>query len=123
MIAVDTCIIGTRAAPLPGKNLARLVGPEGWARLPRSVAARFGGECLDATFAGEGRFEASWIGRVFAALGTAFGRPLPVRTGTARVHIRVAPTDSGETWTRAYRFAHGDEIVQSIKHPGRGAWL
>src|SRR5262245_41547000 len=50
---------------IPSKNLEALVGAAGWARLPAAVIARFGGAAMDAEFAGEGRFEASWIGRLF----------------------------------------------------------
>ncbi len=107
----------------PAKNLEALVGAAGWERLPEAVTARFGGAALDAEFAGDGRFEASWVGRWFARLGLLFGRPLPAHVGAARVFIRVRPTPAGEEWTRIYCFAGGDEIVRSVKHAGRGAWL
>jgi Domain of unknown function (DUF4166) len=113
----------TRPGAPPPKNLERLVGAAGWARLPPAIAARFGGACADCEFAGAGRFEANWLGRTFAALGFLFGRPLPIRAGAARVFIRVAPTPAGEEWTRIYCFANGDEIVRSVKHAGAGAWL
>jgi hypothetical protein len=87
------------------------------------VIARFGGAEMAAEFAGEGEFEASWVGRIFARLGLLFGRPLPAHVGRARVFIRVRPTPAGEEWTRIYCFAGGDEIVRSVKHAGRGAWL
>jgi hypothetical protein len=112
-----------RSVPAPSKNLQALVGAAGWARLPPAAAARFGSRVVDAEFAGEGQFEASWIGRVFAWIGLIFGRPLPVRAGAARVYIRVIPRETGEEWTRIYGFADGDEIVRSIKHAGCGAWL
>jgi hypothetical protein len=105
------------------KNLEALVGAAGWARLPEAVIARFGGAAMDAEFAGEGRFEANWIGRAFARLGLVFGRPLPAHVGPAQVFIRVTPGAAGEVWTRIYCFAGGDEIVRSIKHAGTGAWL
>jgi hypothetical protein len=105
------------------KNLQALVGAAGWARLPDAVIARFGGAALDAEYAGEGRFEANWAGRVFARLGLIFGRPLPAHVGAAKVFIRVTQSAAGEAWTRIYCFAGGDEIVRSVKHAGRGAWL
>ena len=107
----------------PPKNLEALVGPAGWARLPGAVIARFGGAAMDAAFAGAGQFEATWIGRLFARLGFLFGRPLPTHVGAAQVFIRVTPSAAGETWTRIYCFDDGDEIVRSVKHAGRGAWL
>lgn len=117
-------VLETGAPPaVPFKNLERLVGALGWARLPAAVTARFGGASVAAEFAGDGRFEANAIGRVFAALGAIFGRPLPLRAGAARVFIRVTPTPRGEVWTRIYAFENGDEIVRSVKHAGRGDWL
>ena len=80
----------------PAKNLEALVGAAGWARLPAAVIARFGGAAMAAEFAGEGEFEASWVGRIFARLGLLFGRPLPAHVGAARVFIRVRPTQAGE---------------------------
>lgn len=114
---------GAATVGAPTKNLEQLVGAAGWARLPSAVTARFGGASIAAEFVGEGRFRANFIGRGFAMLGLAFGRPLPLRFGAASVHIRIAPSSAGEVWTRVYCFANGDEIVRSVKHAGRGAWL
>src|SRR5262245_12971111 len=123
--ALDSSPASGEANPAggPSKNLEALVGAAGWTRLPAAVIARFGGAAMDAAFAGAGQFEASWIGRLFARLGFLFGRPLPAHAGPARVFIRVTPTPAGEVWTRIYCFENGDEIVRSVKHAGRGAWL
>jgi uncharacterized protein DUF4166 len=110
-------------AEAPSKNLERLVGPEGWSRLPRAVVARFGGAATSAEFAGEGDFEANAVGRLFACLGVLFGRPLPLGRGKAAVFIRVTPTPAGEAWSRLYGFDGRDELVRSIKHKGDGDWL
>lgn len=119
----DTALrdIAEASAAPPGKTLQRLVGAVGWARLPAAVRARFSGE--SAEYIGEGWFEASPIGRVFAWLGLALGRPLPLNTGSARVLIQVTPTADGEIWRRAYSFDASSEIVRSAKQAGRGPWL
>ena len=110
-------------ARAPSKDIAALVGPAGWARLPAAVRARFGANVRGANYDGEGVFDASPLGRAFAILGLAFGRPLPLRTGTARVRIEVRAQARGEVWRRVYQFANGVEPVSSIKHAGAGPWL
>ncbi len=104
-------------------GIERLVGAEGWARLPPAVRARFSGGEIMREYSGVGEFRASWIGRAFAWLGLALGRPLPLRTGRARVLIQVERNAAGELWRRAYEFAGGHEIVRSVKQEGSGAWL
>jgi Domain of unknown function (DUF4166) len=105
------------------ETIERLLGAAAWARLPHAVRQRFSGGAEMREYVGEGEFKASLVGRVFAVLGVALGRPLPLRTGSARVLIQVKRTAVGEVWRRAYGFARGDEIVRSVKQAGGGAWL
>jgi Domain of unknown function (DUF4166) len=105
------------------ETIERRLGAAAWARLPEAVRQRFSGGAQAREYVGDGEFKASFVGRVFALLGLALGRPLPLRTGSARVLIQVTRSAGGEVWRRAYAFAHGDEIVRSVKQAGNGAWL
>jgi hypothetical protein len=106
------------------RGVAHLLGPVDWAALPPAVRGRFTAHAEAMRFTGTGRFEANLAGRVFAAIGLLFGRPLPLRTGEARVDVEVRDDRGGQTWARRYGFARGVEAVVSAKHLGRGgAWL
>ena len=62
---------------------AKCSGADAWNRLPEAVRERFADTAGAATYAGA--FEvvrASWLGRVFAWLGTLFGTPVAPRAGT-----------------------------------------
>src|SRR5262245_43435119 len=117
---VETSVPGNS---LPVKNLEALVGAAGWARLPAAVRARFGNGARAALYKGDGFFERTKLGFLWALAGTLFGRPLPARRGRALVEIRVATDARGEVWARCYRFANGAETALSVKHAGNGPWL
>ena len=59
-----------------GLDLAALVGPAGWQRLPAAVRRRFGVGHGAATYVGRMTLRCSPVGRVFAALARVFGSPL-----------------------------------------------
>ena len=100
-----------------------LVGAVGWMRLTPAVRARFA-PGVSASFIGEGWFERSRFGLLWAMLGVLSGRPLPLRAGPARVEIDVRADRGGDVWSRTYRFDDGGvEVARSVKHAGRGAWL
>ena len=114
-LAADTL---PAAAPL---DLAALVGPAGWARLPAAVRRRFGVAHADATYLGRLDLRCSPVGRVFAALGRAFGKPLAAVNAaaipaTVRVH---ADGRGGVVWERRFHCdPANDHLVRSTKELG-----
>ena len=103
------------AAPL---DLAALVGPAGWARLPAAVRRRFGAAHADTTYLGRLDLRCSPAGRVFAALGRLFGKPLAAVDAqavpaTVRVH---ADGRGGVVWERRFHCdPANDHLVRSTK--------
>ncbi len=117
----------TQATALPLVNgvpgiaahgLSSVLGAHAWMRLPEAVRERFAESATAVTYAGA--FEivrASWLGRMFAWLGTLFGRPVTPYDGIdveARVHVR--PNELGAEWIREYHWADGrEDVVVSTK--------
>ena len=103
------------AAPL---DLAALVGPAGWARLPAAVRRRFAAAHADCTYLGRLDLRCSRAGRVFAALGRVFGKPLAAVDASAvpatvRVH---ADGRGGVVWERRFHCdPANDHLVRSTK--------
>lgn len=99
-------------------GLRDVLGSEAWYRLPEAVRERFAATAGAVTYAGA--FEivrASWLGQVFAWLGTMFGTPVAPRSGAnvaARVFVR--PHAGGVDWNREYRWNDGGRhLVRSTK--------
>jgi len=96
------------AAPL---DLAALLGPAAWQRLPAAVRHRFAAGHTAATYVGTLDLQRSRIGRLFAALSALLGSPLCATQAAAvpaSVHVQ-ADGHGGVTWTRR------------LALPGRGA--
>ena len=114
------------AAPRP-LDLAALVGPAGWARLPAAVRRRFGVDHGAATYVGRMALRCNAAGRGFALLSRLFGSPLSGRSSNA-VPTSVRVFDDGRggmVWERRFHAADGraPHIVRSTKQVGVDACL
>lgn len=104
-------------------DFARLVGREGWARLPASVRRRFAhaprAGAPDRYFGVMSRVECSIAGLLLAQLCRLLGTPFaPFRGADVPVAIVLASAEDGEgvAWLREYRFAGRPPIrVRSVK--------
>jgi Domain of unknown function (DUF4166) len=99
-------------------DLAALVGPAGWARLPEAVRQRFREQLRPVVY--RGTFEivrASRLGRLLAHAARFLGTPVATRTGTqVCALVRVCREPAGVTWTREYRWPRGSAcVVRSTK--------
>jgi hypothetical protein len=108
-------------------DLAALVGPAGWSRLPAAVRRRFGVGHGAATYIGRMALHCSPAGRVFAALARVFGSPLSGVTDDA-VPTSVRVFDDGRggmVWERSFHApgAGAPHVVRSTKQLGAGGGL
>jgi len=106
------------ADPAPALDLAALVGPAGWGRLPPAVRRRFAAGHADTTYRGEIALRCSRAGRVFAFLARAFGRPLSeVDAGAVPATVRVHDDGrGGVVWERRFQGdSAGGHLVRSTK--------
>jgi hypothetical protein len=102
-------------------EIARLVHPTDWARLPRSLRHRFEAGHGPARYTGAMSFQRSSIGAAFAWLSRAFGAPLPMMSvNDAPVTVDVRPTGDGVMWSR--HLGPG-RLVRSIKSLGAAGTL
>lgn len=100
------------AAPL---DLRRLVGIDGWSRLPAAVRRRFGPGHGDTVYAGKLDLHCSPIGRLFAWLSRGIGAPL---TGACQADVPayVQVHDDGcggMVWER--RFAAWGQAAAQVR--------
>jgi hypothetical protein len=112
------------AAPL---DIAALIGPAAWQRLPAAVRRRFAAGHPAATYEGALDLHCSALGRFFALFSHVFGGPLTTlrRSGLpASVHVRDDGR-GGVVWERRLHLAGGghDRVVRSTKLRGRGGTL
>ncbi|HSI60543.1 MAG TPA: DUF4166 domain-containing protein [Ideonella sp.] len=112
----------TAAPPL---DLAGLVGPDGWARLPAAVRRRFAAGHADTVYEGHLDLACSALGRCFARLAGILGGPLtPVRARDVPTCVRVhGDGQGGVVWERRFAGAAGAaaRVVRSTKLRGPGA--
>jgi Domain of unknown function (DUF4166) len=102
-------------APL---DLARIVGPAAWGRLPASLRRRFAAGHSPVRYDGTMDLDRSFIGGWFARLAKPFGTPLPVRRAScADVTVAVREQNGGVVWERRFGSLH---YVRSVKFPGFG---
>ena len=94
-------------------DLAALVGPAGWSRLPPAVRRRFGVGHGAATYVGRMELRCSPVGRVFALLSRLFGSPLcGVSEAASPACVRVFDDGrGGMVWERHFR----TQVVRSTK--------
>ena len=82
-----------------------LAGRQGWARLCPAIRRRLSDHDLRVTYEGDMDIRASFVGAIFAALLTPFGRPLPfVPAGTYPASVKVSPDTKtgGVIWRRDF---------------------
>ena len=99
-------------------GLRTVLGPTAWSRLPEAVRERFADAGCEVTYAGSYELvRASWLGLLFAWLGTLFGMPVVARTGVNVAScVRVRAVARGVAWDREYHWADGTRhVVRSIK--------
>lgn len=107
-----------RAASARRLDLAQLIHPSDWLRLPPSLRRRFEAGHRPATYRGTMDFENSAAGRVFAWLARPLGAPLPIQQATgAPVTVHVRPAGDGVAWSRQLGAA---QRVRSVKSAGPG---
>ena len=102
----------------PPLDIASLLHPADWDRLPLSLRRRFHAGHGPACYRGGLRCSISAMGAVFAWLSRAFGAPLAAIQAThAPVTVTVRPTAAGVVWSRQLGPAH---CVRSVKSAGPG---
>jgi hypothetical protein len=109
--------------PLGDLRFRRLLGDDGWARLPPAVRARFAKRLAGAAshvYRGEVlACRISRAGRVLAMLGRLIGAPLPLTTDVlvpAVVTVTEDEAGNGQFWTRQYGRHHGfPQVIHSAK--------
>jgi len=111
------------AAPL---DLAALLGPAAWQRLPAAVRHRFSAGHEAVTYVGTLDLQCSRIGRVFALLSALMGSPLCATQAAAvpaSVHVQ-ANGHGGVTWTRRLALPGRAAMqIRSTKARGEGGQL
>ena len=100
-----------------------LAGRQGWARLCPAIRRRFSDHDLRVTYEGDMDIRASFVGAIFAALLTPFGRPLPfVPAGTYPASVKVSPDTKtgGVIWRRDFMHpgSKAPIRVESVKQLG-----
>ena len=121
-------ILSRPSPTAPGAlDLATLVGPAGWARLPAAVRRRFGIDHGAATYAGRMELRCTPVGRAFALLSHLFGSPLSGVNSTA-VPTSVRVFDDGRggmVWERSFHTTggHAPHVVRSTKQVGADGGL
>tara|TARA_B100001105_G_scaffold101356_1_gene81263 strand:- start:2287 stop:2949 length:663 start_codon:yes stop_codon:yes gene_type:complete len=90
------------SCPTPPLDLATLLGPAAWQRLPAAVRRRFAAGHAPATYPGTLTMRCSTIGRVFAAGAALLGSPLcGARASAVPATVQVqADGCGGVSWTR-----------------------
>lgn len=118
---MDTLLAPTRRdeAPAPALDIAALLGPAAWSRLPEAVRRRFARDHADAVYEGTLALRCSAVGRCFAIASRLLGGPLTAERAPAvpaLVHVR-GDGRGGMVWERHLRVAGGarERIVRSTK--------
>ena len=125
--------LATRSLPTAGLapsahlDLAALVGPAGWHRLPPAVQRRFAAAHADTAYCGALDLHCSALGRCFAAFSAVFGGPLtPLRNAGVAAEVRVYGNGrGGVVWERRLHATSsaGVRVVRSTKELGSGGGL
>ncbi len=112
-----------RPGPLGDLRFRRLVGEEGWTKLPAAVRERFGHRvagCRTILYSGE-VFECRMnrAGRCLAQAARLIGSPLPLsraRGVPAAVSVTEDPVSGGQHWLRIYGRERGfPQVICSCK--------
>jgi Domain of unknown function (DUF4166) len=110
------------ASGLP--DFEKLVGTEGWSRLPEAVRRRFAHDAhaLTATiYHGAAVVRASLGGRVLAQMCRVIGTPIAPYVGErVPMTVRVYRSTDGIVWEREYTFGNRACVVRSTKQIHQG---
>jgi len=127
MTRTFTTSLPAPAAATRALDIAALVGPVAWARLPAAVRRRFGLDHGTATYAGCMELRCSPAGRVFARLSRLLGSPLSaVSLPAVATSVRVFDDGrDGMVWERRFHTAgeRAPHVVRSTKRVGVGGGL
>jgi hypothetical protein len=109
--------VAALAAPL---DIAAIVGPAAWSRLPQAVRRRFDCAHHDSSYTGSLDLTCSRVGRCFALLTGIFGGPLTgVRSNAVPACVRVYGNGrGGVVWERHLNATTGSRVVRSTKLKG-----
>jgi len=84
-------------------DLAALVGPAAWSRLPAALQRRFAANHAPVTYRGRLDIRCSPLGRVLAWLVKPFRSPLVAANATGvPTTVRVSPVGTGVLWERSF---------------------
>ena len=111
---------------VPHLDIAALVGRDDWACLAPDIRRRFAPDHAPLVYRGALTVRRSSIGRMYARIAAAFGRPLPLCAGDdIETEVRVFPDGSGGVvWERwLFRPGHPASCVRSTKAIGRNGRL
>ena len=108
------------AEPASPLDIAAIVGPAAWARLPAAVQRRFARAHGDVTYLGALDIACSRAGRCFALFTRIFGGPLTgIRANAVPACVRVyGDAHGGVVWERHLNVATGSRVVRSTKSKG-----
>jgi hypothetical protein len=113
-----------RPAPL---DIAALVGPVAWQRLPAAVRRRFARGHADTHYSGALDLHCSPVGRLFAFFAAVLGGPLTaVRAASVPADVRVySDARGGIVWERRLHVGGraGERVVRSTKEAGPNGTL
>jgi len=110
--------------PTPDKRFRKLLGEDGWMRLPAAVRRRFGKRLKGGvSVAYQGKvveMEMNWAGKAFAQAARLIGAPLPFDMSSKGQPAVVIVTEDiasdGQFWVRQYGRAKGfPQVVHSSK--------
>jgi hypothetical protein len=103
-------------------DIAAIVGPAAWERLPLAVRRRFSLAHRDSTYTGSLNLECSRVGRCFALFTRIFGGPLTgFRSNAVPARVRVfGDAHGGVVWERhlSAPSGAGTRVVRSTKLKG-----
>ena len=119
--ALEPCAL--EPGPLGDLRFRRLVGDEGWGRLPAAVRERFGHRvagCRTILYSGEiVECRISRAGRCLAQAARLIGSPLPLSRACglpAAVSVTENPVSGGQHWLRIYARPRGfPQVICSCK--------
>lgn len=108
-------------------DIAAIVGPAAWQRLPAAVRRRFARGHADTHYAGALDLHCSAVGRFFAFFAAVLGGPLTaIREASVPAEVRVYGNASGGVvWERRLRVGGraSERVVRSTKEAGAAGTL
>ena len=118
-ISPPAAAVDLPAAPAEPLDIAALIGPAAWNRLPATVRHRFARTHVDATYEGALDLDCSLLGRCFALMARLVGGPLTGnREQAVPASVRAyADGQGGMVWERHLALPGRARCVRSTKLP------